>query len=165
MTDNFIQLQKNDLLELGIKDENGNDTGERLVFDLEDIELPLRYQEMIEKDKRATQNMRNQLVIINKREDVKGKKLLTKNQEDQIRVLNEYYKEEEKILNEFLGENGVSKLLGGRKLGWTSLQEIGEIINIQIAPYLNKNMKTIEEKIKEKYGKLNTNGGEVLKDE
>ena len=165
MTDNFIQLNKKDTLKLGIKDFEGNETGEYLEFDLEDIELPLRYQEMIEKDKKVTQNLRNQMLIIDKRQDVKGKKLLTKNQEDKVRLLTEYFKEEEKILNEFLGENGVSKLLGGRKLGWTSLQEVGEIINKQIAPHLDVNMKHVTDKVKEKYGKLIENGGEVLKDE
>lgn len=165
MTDNFIQLKKSDTLKLGIKDSEGKPTGEYLEFDLEDIEIPLRYQDMIEKDKRLTQNLRNQMIVIDKRQDVKGKKLLSKNQEDKVRLFAEYLKEEEKILNEFLGENGVSKLLGGRKLGWTSLTEIGEIINEQIAPHLDINMKHVTDKVKEKYGKLINNGGEVLKDE
>lgn len=165
MTDNFIQLKEKDTLKLGIKDAKGNPTGEYLEFDLEDIELPLKYQEMIERDKKVTRDLRNQMIIIDKKQDVKGKKLLTKNQEDKTRLLVQYYKEEEKLLNEFLGENGVSKLLSGRKLGWTSLQEIGEIIKTQIAPHLDVNMKYVTDKVKEKYGKLVENGGEVLKDE
>ena len=52
MTDNFIQLGKSDVLRLGIRTEDGKDTGEYLEFDLEDIELPLRYQELAEKDKK-----------------------------------------------------------------------------------------------------------------
>ena len=51
----------------------------------------------------------------------------------------------------FLGENGVEKLLNGRKLGWTSLQEIDEIIAKQISPYLDLRMDKITEKIKSKY--------------
>ena len=54
----------------------------------------------------------------------------------------------------FLGERGVEKLLNGRKLGWTSLQEINEIITKQITPYLDNNMNNIAEKIKKKYGKI-----------
>lgn len=165
MIDNYIQLNKNNVIRLGIRDSEGNDTGEYLEFDLEDIELPLRYQDMIERDKKATQNVRNQLMIIDKKQDVKGKKLLSKNQEDKLRILNDYFKEEEEILNMFLGENGVKKLLNGQKLGWTSLQYVGEIIDTQIKPHLNVNMEDITKKVKEKYGNLVKNSNEVLKDE
>lgn len=52
MTDNFIKLNKSDVLTLGIKTNDGKETGEFLEFDLEDIELPLKYQELLEKDKK-----------------------------------------------------------------------------------------------------------------
>ena len=41
----FIQLKKDNILRIGIKDIEGNDTGEHLEFDMEDIELPLRLNE------------------------------------------------------------------------------------------------------------------------
>ena len=44
MTD-FIQIKKDDILRIGIKDANGIETGEHLEFDLEDIDLPLRINE------------------------------------------------------------------------------------------------------------------------
>lgn len=165
MTDNFIQLNKSDTLKLGIKDSDGNPTGEYLEFDLEDIELPLKYQELIEEDKKATRYLRDNLIAIDKKQDVKGKKILSKNQEDKIRLFNEYYRKEEQILNGFLGENGVSKLLGGRKLGWTSLDEIGKIIKEQIEPHLNVNMDNITKKVKAKYGNLTNDGGDTLTNE
>ena len=165
MTDNFIQLNKSDILKLGIKDSDGNPTGEYLEFDLEDIELPLKYQTLIEEDKKATRYLRDNLIAIDKKQDVKGKKVLSKNQEDKIRLFNEYYRKEEQILNGFLGENGVSKLLGGRKLGWTSLDEIGKIIKEQIEPHLNVNMDNITKKVKEKYGNLTNDGGDTLTNE
>lgn len=165
MTDNFIQLNKSDTLKLGIKDSDGNPTGEYLEFDLEDIELPLKYQTLIEEDKKATRYLRDNLIAIDKKQDVHGKKILSKNQEDKIRLFNEYYRKEEQILNGFLGENGVSKLLGGRKLGWTSLDEIGKIIKEQIEPHLNVNMDNITKKVKEKYGNLTNDGGDTLTNE
>lgn len=151
MTENFIQLKKSDVLRLGIKTEDGKDTGEYLEFDLEDIELPLKYQELIEKDKKNKDHLKNQMLIIDKRQDVKGKKLLSKNEEDKIKALNEFFNKEKEIYNMFLGEKGVEKLLNGRKLGWTSLQEIDEIILKQISPYLDLRMDRITEKIKDKY--------------
>ena len=54
--------------------------------------------------------------------------------------------------NMFLGENGVEKLLNGRALGWTTLQEIDEIIDKQIAPHLTITMDDITNKITQKYG-------------
>lgn len=152
MTENFVQLNKSNLLRLGIKDENGKDTGEYLEFDLEDIELPLKYQDLLEQEKKNRQNLKNQLMIIEKRQDVKGKKLMSKNEEDKIKAINEFYKKEVDVLNGFLGERGVEKLLNGRKIGWTTLEEIDEIVSKQIQPYLKDNMTSIEDKIKNKYG-------------
>ena len=163
MIDNFIQLNKSSVLRLGIKTDKGEDTNEYLEFDLEDIELPLRYQELLEKDKKNKEYLRNQIIIIDKKKDVKGKKLLSKNEEDKIKAVNEFFKKEVEVYNMFLGENGVQKLLNGRKIGWTTLQEIDEIIEKQIAPHIDFSMDKITQKVKEKYGNAIARNKEVLK--
>ena len=163
MTDNFIQLKESDVLTLKIKTSDGKETGEELIFDLEDIELPLKYQEMAERDRKNKEYLRNQMVIIGKREDVKGKKLLSKNTEDKIKALNDFFNKEVEVYNMFLGKNGVQKLLNGRRVGWTSLASIDNIIEKQIAPYLDLSMSTIPDKIKEKYKATTTKDKEVLK--
>ena len=150
--EHFIQLSESDVLRLPIRTSEGKETGEYLEFDLEDIELPLKYQELVEKDKRNKENLRNQILIIDKREDVKGKKLLSKNEEDKIRVINEFFIKEVEVYNMFLGPRGVEKLLNGRKFTWTTLREIDEIIEKQITPLLNVSMEKITDKIKNKYG-------------
>ena len=160
MDNNFIQLNRDNILRLGIRTADGEDTGNYLEFDLEDIELPLRLQSLTEEDKKNRQNLRNQIAIIDKRQDVKGKKIMSKNEEDRIKAMNDFFNKEVEVYDMFLGENGVNKLLNGRKLGWTSLQEIDEIINKQIAPYIEKNMTDITNKIKEKYS--TTDETEVL---
>lgn len=165
MTDNFIQLKNEEVLRLKIKTDKGEYTGEELVFDLEDIELPLKYQELLEKDKKNKEALRNLCLIIDKREDAKGKKLLSKNEEDKLKAINEFFKKEEEVYNIFLGENGVQKLLNGRKLGWTTFEEIDEIIEKQIVPYINVDMKRITDKVKEKYSQALEKSKEVLKDE
>lgn len=163
MTDNFIQLNKSDVLRLNIRTHEGKETGEFLEFDLEDIELPLRYQELLEKDKKNKENLRNQFLIIDKRQDVKGKKLFSKNEEDKIKTLNEFFKKEAEIYNMFLGERGVEKLLNGRKLRWTTLDEIDKIIKEQVVPHLDLTMDNITNKIKEKYSEAVARNKEVLK--
>lgn len=165
MTDNIIKLNESDVLTLKIETKDGKDTGEVLTFDLEDIEIPLRYQELVEKDKKNKEYLRNQLVIIEKREDIKGKKFLSKNEEDKLRAIKEFFNKEVEVYNMFLGENGVQKLLNGRKLGWTTLQEIDNIIEKQITPYINVDMDRITAKVKEKYSQAIEKSKNVLKDE
>ncbi len=154
MTDNFIQLGKNDVLRLTIVDSEGKETGEYLEFDLEDIELPLKYQDAMERSKKNRVELQNKLKMIDQRKDVKGKKALSKNTEDKFKALEEFYKKEEEIYNVLLGENGVSKLLNGRKLGWTSLTEIDNIIDKQIMPKLEKNVEYTYDKIEKLYGQV-----------
>jgi len=152
MTDNYIQLKNDeDILKLKIKDSTGRDTGNELVFDLKDIELPLRLQEMQEKSKKNITYLDNQLNIISKKQDHKGKKLLSANQEAEIKAMQEFFRKEVEVYNMFLGDNGVEKLLNGRKLGWTTLNEINNIIKEEIMPKLEINMNNIKEEIKNKY--------------
>ena len=161
MKDNYIQLNKDDRLKLEIFTEDGKSTGEYLVFDLEDIELPLKYQQLVDDHKKNLQWIKNQEVIIKKREDVKGKKLLSKNEEDLMIAYKEFFNKETEIYNMFLGENGVQKLLNGRQIGWTRLREIDGIIEKYIVPQLNISKDKIINKIKTTYG--NQDNKEELK--
>lgn len=163
MTENFVQLNKSDVLTLKIKRDTGEYTGEELVFDLEDIELPLRYQELVERDKKNKEWLRNQFLIIDKRQDVKGKKILSKNEEDKIKAINDFFKKEVETYNMFLGDRGVEKLLDGKKLGWTTLDDIDEIIEKQIMPYVEVDFRRVSDKIKDKYQQAVERSKEVLK--
>lgn len=151
-SDNYIQLKKDEsILRFGIRDENGNDTGEFLTFNLQDIELPIRYQELIEKDKQNRLSIKNQFDIIDKKQDHKGKKLLSANQEAKIKAMNNFYEKEIEVYNMFLGEKGVQKLLNGRQLSWGTFDEIDDIINDFILPKLKLNAQNIKEQIMQKY--------------
>lgn len=151
-SDNVIRLKENDnILKLRIVDEDGNDTGEILRFNLEDIELPLKYQEIIERDKKARTHLKFRMDEIARTPDKKGKKLLSANEEAQIKATQDFYKEEVQIYNMFLGENGVQKLLNGRELSWGTLEEIDEIIEQAILPKLKVNAESIKNKIMKKY--------------
>ena len=146
-----IGLKNENILKLEIVNEIGESTGNYLEFDLEDITLPFKYQEIIERLKKSRQNLKNQFSIIEKKQDHKGKKLMSSNEEEKLKALNNFYKEQVEIYNIFLGENGVQKLLNGRKLRWTTLTEIDELIEKQIAPQLDLTMADITKKIKSKY--------------
>ncbi len=161
--ENFIKLNKDDILKLEIVTSDGEKTGNYLEFNLEDIELPLKYQELLEKDEKNKKNLRNQLLIIEKRQDVKGKKLFSKNQEDEIKALNDFFKKEKDIYDLFLGKGGFDKLLNGRNMTWTIFEEIDELIVNQILPHLDLSMTRIQDKVKEKYSQAVARNKEVLK--
>jgi hypothetical protein len=150
----FIQLAEDDsVLKLAIKDSNGEETGESLVFNLQDIELLTKYQDLIEKDKRNRLYLKNQFEIIDKKQDHSGKKLLSANEEAKVKAMQEFYKKETEIYNIFLGDRGVEKLLNGRELSWNSLEMIDRIIEEQIMPQLKANATDIKADIMKKYSK------------
>ena len=163
MKENYIQLEKDNILKLEITTSDGKSTGEFLEFDLDDIELLLKYQELIERDKKNKENLRNQLLIIKRREDIKGKKLLSKNEEDSYKAMKNFFEKEVEIYNMFLGEGGVEKLLNGRKIGWTTLEQIDKIIDKQIMPQLDMNIDKITKIVKDKYNSSIIKNKNVLK--
>ena len=146
----FIQLKKDNILRIGIKDAEGKPTGEHLEFDLEDIELALRLNECEAKHRKNIEYVRNQFMIIDKKEDKKGKFLLSWKEEEKLKVLQDYYKREEEALDLFLGEGGTKKLLNGRKPYYSMYEDINEMLE-PILPKLQVRGDDILNKIKNKY--------------
>lgn len=160
--ESFIQLKKDSILRIGIKDSDGNDTGEHLEFDMEDINLALRLNECDEKHRKNLEFLRNQFIIIDKKEDKKGKKILSWKEEEKLKVLQEFYKKEMEALDLFLGENGTKKLLNGRNPYYSMYEDINEILK-PILPKLKLRADDIAKKIKDKYSNVNNQEKNVLK--
>lgn len=158
----FIQLKKDSILRIGIKDIDGNDTGEHLEFDIEDINLALRLNECDEKHRKNLEFLRNQFIIIDKKEDKKGKKILSWKEEEKLKVLQEFYKREMEALDLFLGENGTKKLLNGRNPYYSMYEDINDILK-PILPKLKLRADDIAKKIKDKYSNVNNQEKNVLK--
>jgi hypothetical protein len=146
----FIQLKKDNILRIGIKDIEGNDTGEHLEFDMEDIELPLRLNECEARHRKNLEFLKMQFVIIDKKEDKKGKFILSWKEEEKLKVLQEFYKREMEALDLFLGQNGTNKLLNGRKPYYSKYEDINDML-VPILPKLKLKADDIANKIKEKY--------------
>lgn len=151
----FIQLKKDNILRIGIKDSKGNDTGEYLEFDLEDIELPLRLNECEARHRKNLESLRNQFVIIDKKEDKKGKFVLSWKEEEKLKAVQEFYKREMQALDLFLGEGGTKKLLNGRKPYYSMYEDISEML-APILPKLKLRADDIADKIKAKYSNVDT---------
>ena len=148
----YIQIQKDNILKIGIKTSDGKDTGEHLEFDLEDLELPLKLSNIKDLHNQNLKDLRAQLMFIEKREDKKGKKLLSLNQESKIKALNEFYKKEMNVIDLFLGEDINKKMLNGRNPYYSMYDDIIKSLE-PILPLIEKNAQNIEEKIKNKYSK------------
>lgn len=159
---NSIQLKRSkEVLRLRIKDENGVDTGNYLEFNLGDLDYLLILQDMMEADKKNREYLKNQYAIIDKKQDHKGKKLFSANEEAKIKAMNDFYKKEAEIYDMFLGKNGVKKLLNGRKLTPGTLDEIDEIIEKAILPKLEIKAEDLKKNIMEKYSN-NTKRDDVI---
>ena len=150
MNNDFIKLKKSSILKIGIKDEEGNDTGEHLEFDMEDIELPLRLNECEARHRKNLEYLKMQFTIIDKKEDKKGKFILSWKEEEKLKILKEFYKREMEALDLFLGQNGTNKLLNGRKPYYSMYEDINDMLE-PILPKLKLKADDIANKIKEKY--------------
>ena len=162
----YIRLKKRDIFKLGIKDEEGNPVLDKdgkevcIMFDLEDINTPDNYSKSVYLAKKATSTLRNELVIINKKQDSEGKGAMTKNEEAKMQALKRYYKNLEEAIDLFLGKDGTQKVFGDSRY-LTMYDDLSEMLE-PIMPKLKLNLNSIDEKIKAKYS---NNDGNVLKDE
>ena len=150
-----IQLKQDNLLKIGIKNAEGEDTGEIITIDLEDIKLPLRCQESEKMIKDNNKWLQAQRIMIEKRPDKKGKKLLSANEEALLKLVNEYYEKQTKAYELVLGEGAIKKILCGREMYITFFSDLEEQMK-KLRPKLNQNAVDLKEKIKsitEKYGK------------
>lgn len=150
-----IQLKQDNLFKIGIKNAEGKDTGEIITIDLEDIKLPLRCQESEKMIKDNNKWLQAQRIMIEKRPDKKGKKLLSANEEALLKLVNEYYEKQTKAYELVLGEGAIKKILCGREMYITFFSDLGEQMK-KLRPKLNQNAVDLKEKIKsitEKYGK------------
>ena len=148
--ESYVQLKKDNILRIGIRDAEGNDTGHHLEFDMEDIEFPLRLNQAEAQHRRNVEDLKAQFIIIDKKEDKKGKYLLTWKQEEKLKALKEFYEKDIKAMELFLGEGMVGKLLNGRKPYYEMYDDISEMLE-PIMPMLKTRTDSIVDRIKDKY--------------
>lgn len=153
----YIKIkEKKDILRLGIIDEQGqivkDEYGKEvcLEFDIGDIELPLKYNKCVNSIENARKELKRQFLVIDKKQDHKGKQLLSANEEAKAKAVKQFYKKMEEAMDLFLGDGGTRKYLNGRNPYWEMFDDISEAIE----PHLNKMKLTVTnmtDRIKEKY--------------
>ena len=156
-----IQLKQDNLLKIGIKNAEGKDTGEIITIDLEAIKLPLRCQESEKMIKDNNRWLQAQRIMIEKRPDKKGKKLLSANEEALLKLVNEYYEKQTKAYELVLGEGAIKKILCGREMYITFFMDLDKEME-KLKPLLNKNALDIKEKIKSIATKYSQEDSDVM---
>lgn len=162
----YINLKKRNILKIGIKDENdipkidNNGNEVYIEFDLEDIETPQKYSKCVYLIQKATNVLRDEFNVIDKKQDVKGRGFMTKNEESKIIALKKYYKSMEEAIDLFLGVGGTEKIFGNSRY-LTMFDDLNDMLE-PILPKLKINLNDIGQKIKDKYKLKEDN---VLKNE
>lgn len=163
----YIKIQKKDIYRLGLADEDGNpkldENGNEmyLEFDLADINLPFRWQECEEKIRLARESLRNKFLIIDKKQDHKGKKLMSYREEAKMEELKKYYKEMEKAMDLFLGEGGTQKVFDDRRY-WEMFDDLAEWLQPHMKD-IKLDFQRMQDRMKMKYEPRRKES--VLKDE
>ena len=148
-----IQAERNNILQVGILDENGNDSGEYFEFDVEDIELPLRLNRSSAMHHNNCKKLKATLLIIDKKKDFTKKgQILSNNEKEKLKAFNQFYADEEKALDLFLGEGTTKKYLKVCKRNpyYSMYEDINEKLE-PILPKLKCNIDNLTDKIKNKY--------------
>ena len=162
----YIELQKRDVVRIGIKDELGNVKLDKnghevfIEFDLEDINIVDNYSKAINLCEKAGRDLQAELTIIEKKQDTKFNDFLTKNQKSKLEALKKYYQTIEQAMNLFLGEDGFNKIFGSSRY-LTMLDDLAKMLE-PIMPLLKVNVDKIHNKIITKYKQTDE---DVLKDE
>lgn len=164
--ENYIKVEKKDIFKLGIADENGNPKLDKngkevyLEFDLADIELPLKLNKCEHLIRKAQVNFKNKLVIIEKKQDKKGKMLLSSNEEEKVRALQDYYKDMEEAIDLFIGKGGTEKVFGSRRY-WEMYEDLSEMLK-PFLPQMKLSVTDMTNRIIDKYKEKESN---VLKND
>lgn len=153
----YIKLRESqDIFRLGIMDAEGkivkDNQGKEVCieFDLADVELPIKYNQCINMIKSAKTELKTKIIVINKKQDHKGKQYLSYKEEQKIKAIKEFYNKAEQAMDLFLGEGGTKKFLNGRNPYWEMFEDLSEALE----PYMSKmklSLNDMTNRIKDKY--------------
>ena len=154
--ENTIQITEKNVLRFNVVKANGEDTGLVVKIDLQDIELPLRINKMEDIHKKNVSILRQKAQALEKQEDKKGSKLLSWKQEEQIKLLREFYDNDIKAIDMLVGQGMTKKIL--KAIDRYPYYDMFDDIIKSFEPVLDtieKEANNMIEDIKKKYGNIN----------
>ena len=154
--ENTIQLEEKNVLRFRVKKANGEDTDLIIKIDLQDIELPLRISKMEEINIKNVSLLRQKSKTLEKQEDKKGNKLLSWKQEESIKLLREFYDNDMKALDMFIGQGMTKQILKAidRYPYYDMFDDIVKSLE-PVMEKINAEADSMFEDIKKKYGNVN----------
>lgn len=103
-----LRIQRKDLYEIQV-----NDNGDTIVFQLGDLTLADKLNQAYEGIRKAQEELRQKILIINKKKDFKPKNsIITNNQLAVSKAQKEAFLKMRKAIDLFLGEGGCQKVFG-----------------------------------------------------
>lgn len=126
-----------------------NDNGDCIEIDVLDLQFPLDFQKCYEKIVKIEQSAKAQELIINKKTDKDGD-IMSKNQEEYMRMMNEKYKEMRVVLDDLFGEGASQKIFGNRN--WLTMYHEFFSALVPILEQAGMTATRTFDAIKEKYG-------------
>lgn len=160
-----IKLKENGVIRVPIVTHDGKETGEEIIFDLEDFELPFKLNKCkIEHEKNYKQAMKklDEIEKMELEENIEEGSIATQKELKSLEVMEEFFAKETKALDYFLGEGGTKKMLGGRHPYFSMFDDIDEMLQ-PVYPLLDKCYEKSIEKIKNKYSEETFKNGKLLK--
>lgn len=145
-----IKIKKENVLKVNIIDENGEDTGNYLEFDLADVSYPLRVQQAEQEHKKNLNYLKMSFALIDKKQDKTGKKLLSSNEEEKFKVLQTFYEKETHIMDMIIGEGGTAKLLNGRNPYYKMFDDMMEYLE-PLQPYFEEGFEKMTKEMIDRY--------------
>ena len=127
-----------------------NDNGDTISFNIDDPELPLKFDTAFQKVNNISSKMKAERVVIEKKQDEQTKGLLTKNERALYEMTNKYMKEMRKVMDGFLGEGACEKIFGD-----ANFPGMYEELLDQLQPHFAKmrlNAESYRKAIEKKYG-------------
>ena len=154
--ENTIQLEEKNVLRFRVKKANGEDTDLIIKIDLQDIELPLRISKMEEIHRKNVSLLRQKSKTLEKQEDKTGNKLLSWKQEESIKLLREFYDNDMKALDMFIGQGMTKQILKAidRYPYYDMFDDIVKSLE-PVMEKINAEADSMFEDIKKKYGNVN----------
>ena len=151
--EDFIQIKEENVLRIKVKDKDGKDTGLVITFDLQDVDLPLRFNKMDGLHKKNLSVLKQQGAALDKQEDKKGKFLLSWKTEKKLELLKEHYQREMTALDLLIGDGMTQKILDaiGRKPYYNMFDDIVESL-LPVLDKVDTEATKLINSIEEKYG-------------
>lgn len=143
-----LNISKKNLYEIEV-----NDKGDTIVFDLDNFELPFKFNDAIIEIENIQKYIKGQEIIISKKQN-SAHGVLTTQDEELRKLYKTSFARMRKAMDLFLGEGGCQKIFGDRNY-LSMFDDLAEALQ----PHLEKmgvSLSSSVKAIEEKYGKRDT---------